>query len=47
MRTRWKSKNFNPQDDPTQYDSSSESGDYSEEEQDKVMSDDYDLTERE
>ena len=24
MRTNWKSKNFNPKDDPTQYDSSTD-----------------------
>lgn len=44
MRTKWKSKNFNPQDDPTQYDSSSDSGDFSDEERDKMGSDD--LSER-
>lgn len=45
MRTKWKSKNFNPNDDPTQYDSSSDSADgYSDEERDKMGSDD--LSER-
>ena len=39
VRTKWKSKNFNPENDPTQFDSSSESDPDNSEERDKVFSD--------
>lgn len=36
MRKNWKSKNFNPNDDPTVLSSTDEESDYGEEERDKV-----------
>jgi len=45
VRKNWKSKNFNPNDDPTVLDSSTEESDYGDEERDKVGTPDK-LTER-
>lgn len=35
MRSNWKSKNFNPNDDPTKYDSSTDESDVAAEERDE------------
>ena len=36
MRSNWKSKNFNPQDDPTKYDSSTDESEVAENERQEM-----------
>lgn len=46
MRKNWKSKNFNPNDDPTVLSSTDEESDYGDEEQDKVIDSPREVDER-
>jgi hypothetical protein len=46
VRTNWKSKNFNPLDDPTLYDSSTDESEYGDEAEDHVPGAAEQLSER-